>query len=555
VNRVLNPSARTATALLLAAPTLFLALFLFYPLQGILRESFERSGSNLQGLRPLVENRYYLERLWFTAWQAGVSTVLTLAVAIPCAYVLSRFAFPGKSILIAIATVPFVLPTIVVAAAFSALLGPNGLVNDGLKGLLGLNEPPIRLMNTIWIILAAHVFYNFALATRIIASYWSNLDSRFGHAAATLGASPLQTFLTVTLPLLRSPILAAASIVFLFSFTSFGVVLVLGGPAFDTLEVVIYRETAFLFNLPVAAALAVVQIMFTFIVTTSYTWAQSRSAPGGLTLQIPRRPHGRSWLPVAGVAIFMLAATLAPMAALAERSIYSADGYTLEFYRSLNDNVRGQVTFIPPTTAIFNSLKFAFGTLVVSVPLGVAAAYGAARVARGRAAVEAFFLVPLGVSAITLGLGMLITLDARPLNLRGEPVILVIAHSLVAYPFVARAVAARLRGLDPRLRQAALTLGAHPVRVFLEVELPLLWRAIVVGAVFAFAISMGEFGATLLISRAEWGTIPVAVFRLLGQPGSLHYGQAMAMSTILMVVTSAGFLLLERLRFRDLGTF
>jgi len=131
----------------------------------------------------------------------------------------------------------------------------------------------------------------------------------------------------------------------------------------------------------------------------------------------------------------------------------------------------------------------------------------------------------------------------------------VIAHSLIAYPFVARAVAARLRGMDPRLRQAALTLGAHPVRVFLEIELPLLWRAIVVGAVFAFAISMGEFGATLLISRAEWGTIPVVVFRLLGQPGSLHYGQAMAMSTILMLVTSAGFLLLERLRFRDLGTF
>ena len=189
------------------------------------------------------------------------------------------------------------------------------------------------------------------------------------------------------------------------------------------------------------------------------------------------------------------------------------------------------------------------------MPLGVLAAYGASRIARGRAAVEAFFLVPLGVSAITLGLGMLITLDQRPLNLRGEPVILVIAHSLVAYPFVARAVAARLRGIDPRFRQAALTLGAHPIRVFFEVELPLLWRSIVVGAVFAFAVSMGEFGATLLISRAEWGTIPIAVFRLLGQPGSLHFGQAMAMATILMVVTSAGFLILERLRFRDLGTF
>ena len=553
-----------ATALLLAAPSLFLILFLFYPLQGILRESFVRSGSDLEGLRPLVENRYYLERFWFTTWQAGLSTVLTITVALPCSFVLARFTFPGKSLLIAVATVPFVLPTIVVAAAFTALLGPTGLLNDAIRGLFGLEEPPIRLMNTLWIVLIAHVFYNFALATRVIASYWSNLDTRFSQAAATLGAGPFETFVRVTLPLLRAPILAASSIVFLFSFTSFGVVLILGGPSYDTLEVVIYRETAFLFHLPVAAALAVVQILFTFLVTTSYTWAQSKSAPGGLAAEAARRPNGRSWFVVAGVTAFMLIATLAPMTALAERSIHSADGYTLEFYRSLNDNVRGQITFVPPTRAVWNSLQFAFGTVMVSVPLGVLTAYGASRVAKGRAVVEALFLIPLGVSAITLGLGMLIVLDQGPLNLRGTTlefgplrvaVILVIAHSLIAYPFIARSVAARLRGLDPRLREAGLALGAHPIQVFFEVELPLLWRSIVVGAVFAFAVSMGEFGATLLISRAEWSTIPIAVFTLLGQPGNLHFGQAMAMSTILMLVTSAGFLALERLRFRDLGTF
>ena len=207
---------------------------------------------------------------------------------------LARFDFPGKSLLIAIATVPFVLPTIVVAAAFTALLGPNGTHQRGiLERIFGLDEPPVQLLNTLWIVLIAHVFYNFALATRVIASYWSNLDNRYGDAAATLGARPSRD-----LPDGDPPAVAVAdsgrraSIVFLFSFTSFGVVLVLGGPAYDTLEVVIYRETAFLFNLPVAAALAVVQVLFTFIVTTSYTWAQSQSRRPAVSRNRPaRRPQ------------------------------------------------------------------------------------------------------------------------------------------------------------------------------------------------------------------------------------------------------------------------
>lgn len=545
-----------AAWLVLLPPLVFVALFLAYPLQGIMRESFAGESRNLSDLRPLVEGTFYLERAWFTLWQAAVSTLLTLALALPCAYVLARYDFRGKSLVVALATVPFVLPTVVVAVAFTALIGPQGALNDLLRWVFGLERPPIRLLNTAWIVLIAHVFYNFAMAARIIAAYWANLDERTEEAAAMLGAGRIERFWSVTLPLLRPAVLGAGALVFLFSFTSFGVVLILGGPGYGTIETEIYRETIFLFRLPVAAALALLQALFTFGVIALYTAAQ-RSHPGGGF----RRPRARRWGRAERVFVpatvgLLLLITLMPLGALVERSFHGSEGYTLAFYRSLDDNVRGQVLFVSPLSAIWNSLRFALLTLALAVPLGTLAAYGA-RMAPRRLGhlLESVFLLPLGVSAVTLGLGFLVTLDEPPLDLRGNAALLVIAHTIIGYPFVARAVGAQLRGMDPRLREAARTLGAKPQQVFLEVDLPIIWRALAVGAVFAFAISMGEFGATLLITRPEWATMPVAIFRYLGQPGALNYGQALAMSSILMAVTAAGFLALERLRFRGLGTF
>ncbi len=258
---------RWALGFILLLPALFFALFYIYPLGSILRLGLFSDGVlDTAALLQLFTTGYLRRVLWFTTWQAIVSTILTLLLAFPGAYVLARFDFRGKSLVRALATLPFVLPTVVVAAAFIALIGPAGIINNWSRDLLGLDYAPIRLNQTVWIILLAHVFFNYSVALRLLSAYWQNLPPSLTQAAQMLGASPLRSFFEVSVPLLRPAIMAAAALVFIYCFTSFGVVVILGGPRFTTLEVEIYRQALNLFNLPVAAALSLWQILFIVLI-------------------------------------------------------------------------------------------------------------------------------------------------------------------------------------------------------------------------------------------------------------------------------------------------
>jgi thiamine transport system permease protein len=541
-------------------PLAFLLLFYFYPLASILGLSLAPEGHlDLSALEKLVQTPYYLRTLWFTIWQAVVSTLLTVGLALPGAYVFARYEFPGKSLVQALTTIPFVLPTIVVAMAFSALLGPRGLLSTILTEL---DQPPLDLQHTLAIILLAHVFYNYTLVLRIVSTYWANLDPRLTEAARMLGAGRWRAFREVTLPLLLPAVGAAALLVFLFCFTSFGVILILGGPHFATLEVEIYRQTINYFNLPLAATLSVFQILFTFALMIGYARLQARTA---LPLELrsrrvtQRRPRNwRERLLVWGNVGLMLALLVAPLAALVARSFSVAGSFSLDFYRFLLYNPREAAFYVPPGQAVLNSLGFALATVGLSVALGLAAVTALSNRRRSRflsRVLDPILMLPLGTSAVTLGLGYIVALDAPPLDLRASPLLVVLAHTLVALPFVVRSVLPALRAIDPRLREAAASLGASPWRVWREIDLPIVARAVLVGAVFAFTISMGEFGATSLIARPERPTLPIAIYRFLGRPGATNYGQAMAMATILMLVCAIGFLAIERFRVGEVGEF
>ncbi len=548
-----------ASRLLVIGPVTFLAAFFLYPLGAILGRSFGGEVLSLDPFGVVLGDSYYLGRIWFTMWQAAVSTVLTLVVGLPAAYLFARHDFPGKTVLMALTTLPFIMPTIVVAMGFVALLGPQGLINTALTGLFGAEAPQVRVTNTLTIIFMAHAFYNYSIVVRIVSAFWSNLSPLFGESAAMLGAGRIRTFTHVTLPLLLPSLWSSAVLVFVFSFTSFGVVLILGGPRFATLEVGIYELTVKLFRLEVAGALALVQLVFTYVFLLVYTRLQAQSAvPITFVPEEESKRGKRGFRDVVVIVAItgVLLVVLSPLLALVERALSSGGGYSLVHFTGLFSDDSGSYFRLSPQAVIWNSLRFALASMAIALVVGTAAAYVIARRGRGRSGVvDALFMAPLGVSAVTLGFGFLVAFNRAPIDLRGSWLILVIAHSLVAYPFVIRSVLPVLRGMPPHLKESAALLGAAPLSIFIHIELPIIGRALLVGAMFAFAVSMGEFGASLLLVRPEFTTIPVAIFRLLSQPGESNLGQALAMSTLLMVVVAMGFVAIERFRYRNVGGF
>lgn len=534
---------------LVAVPVAFFAVFFAYPVAAIVARGLHVDGVWRFGrLWDVLGQSDIRHVLWFTTWQALASTALTLLIALPGAYVFARFDFPGKQVLRAVVTVPFVLPTVVVGTAFLALVGRGGLLDE----LWG-----VRLDTTVWAILLAHVFFNYAVVVRTVGGLWAQLDPRQEEAARMLGASRWTAWRTVTLPALGPAVAAAALMVFLFTFTSFGVVQILGGPAFSTLEVEIYRQTSEIFDLSTAAVLTIVQFVAVGAILAVHAWTVRRRES---TLRLvdaaltSRRPRGAGqWALLAGVLAVIVVLLLLPLAVLVQRSLDAPD---LGYYRALTE-ADGGVFLVAPIEAIGNSLEYAVVATLIAVLVGGLAAAALTRRDAGRfvRGFDALLMLPLGVSAVTVGFGFLISLDEPPLDLRSSWILVPLAQALVGVPFVVRTMLPVLRAVDDRLREAATVLGASPWRVWREIDLPMVRRALLIAAGFAFAVSLGEFGATVFIARPDNPTLPVAVARLLGRAGDLNYGQAMALSTVLMVVCAVALLVLERLRTDRTGEF
>lgn len=499
--------------------------------------------------------------LYFTFYQAGLSMAITLLIGLPGAYLFSRYKFKGKGLLRAASTIPFIMPTVVVAASFNALLGPKGLLNFALMKTFALDNPPIMLLNTLGAIILAHVFYNTSVVLRMVGSAWEQLDPQMEHAARSLGASPWQTWWRVTFPLLKTPILAAALLVFLFDFTSFGVVLLLGGPSFATLEVEIYIQAMHMLNLPLAGLLSAIQLGFTLLLTVVYSRLVKRSVyetqPRLLGETQQKAKNWKEKVFIFLMVIVLITLLITPLAALSIRSVTRLDadrgerttistGFTLDYYRELFENRRSSLFYVPPIEAVRNSLLYAFITILISLTCGFLAAYALNQKLWVNKLLDPLLMLPLGTSAVTLGLGFILVFNRPPLDVRSFPMLMPIAHSLVALPFVIRSILPAIQSIPRPLKDAASVLGASPLRVWQHVDLPIIARAGFVGAIFSFTISLGEFGATSFLARPEFPTIPIAIYRYLSQPGALNYGQALAMATILMIVCGVSIYAMEQ---------
>ncbi len=514
----------------LAGPTAaaFLAVLLIVPLGAVVVRGLGMAP--LATLADLAADPYLRERLGLTLVQATLSTVLTVAVALPGALAFAHWSFPGKRLLRALFTVPFVMPSVVAGAGFLALAGPGGTL--GVDG-----------MDTLWLILAAHVFYNHAVVVRMVGGFLEASAPRLREAAAVLGAGPLRTTLRVTLPLAVPAIAAAGALVFVFCFTSFGVILILAPQgSWDTLEIEIYRSVARLLRLDAAAALALLQLAVAMTAAGVYTALQARTAvplAGGAPLP---RPGRRGWIVLAATLAPPLALTVAPLAALAWRAFVppGTEGPSLIGWRAAFAP-SGLFGVASAWDAAWNSLRFAVASGAIATVAGAAFAYAVVR--GGWRWLDRASLLPLATSAVTLGLGVLLAFPALSGTFWG----LALAHALIGTPFVARAVLPSLRGIPASRLAAAAVAGAGPWRRLARVELPALTPSLIAGSGFAAAVSLGEFGAALVLTRPELATLPVAIYQRLGRPGSENYAAALVMALALMALTALVMAALDRL--------
>ena len=531
--------------------------FYFYPLGAVFWESWQAASTATFNWSRVFQP------LGFTLWQAVLSMVLTLAVGLPSAYLFTHYQFPFKSLLRGMTTLPFILPTVVAAAAINSLYGPRGWVNLGWMAATQTSIPVINIVNSLQAILLAHVFYNTAVVIRVTGSAWEKLDTRLPEAARMLGASSWQAFRQVTFPLLLPSILASAVLVFLFDFTSFGVILMLGGPGFSTLETEVYYQALQRLNLPMASIISIIQLVCTILIGLGYARI-NRAVQIPLVPRMQAAGHKkaaslRQKILMGALVTGLIILFVLPLTALAARSVTRLEaergqrtafntGLTLDYYRELFINRRQSIFYVPPAQAALNSVTYAAETVLISGALGMLASLALRRRNRLTQLMDALLMLPMGTSAVTLGLGYLLVFNRPPLDIRTFSLFIPIAHSLVALPFVIRTIAPALASIPESLRHAASTLGAAPLRVWLEVDWPIMARSAMVAAIFSFTISLGEFGATTFLARPEMPTLPVAIFRFLSQPGALNYGQAMAMATFLMVVCLAGILSMERMK-------
>lgn len=549
MNRIGPMRHRLGIATLAAIPLVVLAVFFVLPVWGMVSRGFTPDGHlDVGGVWDVLARPRTHRVLWFTLWSAGLGTLCAVLLGVPCAYVLHRLDFPGRGLLRALVVVPFVLPTVVVGVAFRQLLADSGPLGGW------------HLDGTAAAIIAALVFFNISVVIKTVGAFWEGIDPRREQAAAALGASPAQVFRTVTLPALLPGIVSAATVVFLFCSTAFGVVLTMGGLRYANVETEIYLLTTQELDLPAAAALSVLQLLvITALLLVSHLTRRDAAAVDRAA-SVGRRPRPRD-LPLLAWTALVLVFVSAPLLTLVVRSLQVGDAWSLANYRALSGTGERSALLVPALQGLRNSLEIAALATSMALVLGGIVAFLVSRRPRRaalRRAVGVFdgaFMLPLGVSAVTLGFGFLVTLNHPPLDLRSSSVLVPIAQAMVALPLVVRTVAPVLRSIDDRQRQAAASLGAGPFRVLLAVDVPTAWRALLAATGFAFAVSLGEFGATSFLAREDNPTLPVVIYRLISHPGAENFGMAMAASVLLAATTTLVMLLVERLRIGSIGTF
>lgn len=511
-------------ALTWIAPIAFFGLLFYWPLGKILS-----IGIHGDWMHSILTARI-ASILWFTIWQASLSALLSLLFGIPGAYVLYHRTFPGQRLIRAFITVPFMLPTIVVAIGFTAFR-ELPFLSRLLQGQSGIP-----------IIICANVFMNYSLAVRIIGGVWTRLDREIDDAAALDGAGRVRTFTNITLPQLTNAIASAGALIFLYCAANFGLVLVLGGASVKTIETEIYIVTTQQLDMPKAAGLVLIQTIVTILAFIS----AQRLARGNLGIltetSLDHRPHiDKRDLPAVSITlIFVIGLITLPVITVLSRSFHVDGVLSLGNYRNLGGFGARDVLSISVGHAAANTIRNALVTTLLTMGIGITASYLLSRHNRNgeprrfERVMDIFFQIPVGISSVVLGLGYLVCFGSGFFPLRSSWLVTPVAQSLLSIPLVIRMLYPALTSIDNRLRETAQTESASPSQIWWLIEVPIVRHVLLMATGYAAIIAIGEFGAANFLAYGDQGTLPTVLYQLISRPGAQNYGMAMAASSLLI---------------------
>lgn len=532
------------TYILLSIPIVLLSIFLVYPVLRITIEGL-LSGRGTPFLQ-VISSYSTQYTMVFTTSQATASTVLSVLVGLPGALLISRLDFRGKSIVRSLIIVPFVLPPIVVVVGFMQMFGSYGIIDTSLMWLTGSSTSILNIADGAVGIVLAHTFYNAPLVILLVSASLERLNPEIEDAAEILGATSNQRFFRITLPHIVPALSAAAILTFLFCFMSFPIVLALGNGVYKTIEVQIWDSFRWA-DYSEASSLVLIQIIITMTLAIAYIRIghgndQDVSPTSSMRTTKFSAFQRKEKILILAYVVMILILIGGPIVAIIRAAIYNpvTRSYSFEgFAYLLTGGASGG--FNP----LINTLFYGGLATILSILLGIPLAYAHRSNSRNLPTLSSVMvLLPLGISSISMAYGLM-TVIAVPTGLNINPwPIIVIAQTIIGLPFTTRSIEISLRSIDPNIIDQADSLGATPFQRFFFVELPLILPGILVGAVFAFAMAIGEMSATLFIALPQNYTLAIAIYDNLGVR---KFVQAGASALLLVVICVIAFFTMERI--------
>ena len=501
-----------ATGLLIA----LLAVFLIYPVFLAIKTGFTHRGSfSLFWLTRVFSNEILVGQLLNGVTLACTTTIVSLLVAIPLALLRARCRFRGQAILGILVLLPMILPPFVGAMSMRRLFCQFGTINLILEriGLLDFSQslPPDWLGGGFAGVVMLQVLHLFPITYLNASAALANINPNYLQAARNLGAGPIKTFFTVTLPLMRPGLFAGSTIVFIWAFTDIGTPLIIGYQ--DLTPVTIFKELARADITAKTYSLVFVMLAGSVILYVLGKFFFGRPLPAqaikaSTAAEIPKLGllgTAGAWLLFGSVLFLALMPHIGVLLTALSRQWVSTilpSSYTL-------DHLRFVITGGAATQAMLNSLKYAGTSTIIDILFGSLAAWLIVRArVRGKTILDALVMLPLAVPGIILAAGYVaMTVKGSPLESIGPmgraSVILVIAYAVRRLPFIVRGVSAGLEQVPESLEEAARNLGCSRTATALRITLPLLAAGIIAAAVLTFSFAMLEVSDSLILAQKQ----------------------------------------------------